>query len=71
MSGSPNDDVRGSAARDIRAGAGLCGQCVYAVVRPTRRGTTYLRCGLARADSRFPKYPRLPISACDGYEQAL
>ena len=46
---------------------GLCGRCVHAIVRPTRRGTTYLRCALAQQDDRFPKYPRLPMLACPGF----
>jgi hypothetical protein len=52
---------------DIRERAGLCGTCVHAIVRPTNRGTVYLRCGLAATDSRFPRYPRLPVVQCDGY----
>ena len=48
--------------------AGLCATCRHAVLRPTRRGTTYLRCGRAASDARFPKYPRLPVRTCAGYE---
>lgn len=48
--------------------AGLCGRCRHALLRPTNRGTTYLRCGLAAADDRFPKYPRLPVTECAGYQ---
>jgi hypothetical protein len=55
-------------ASDIRETAGLCGDCVHAVIRPTRRGTVYLRCGLAATDSRFPRYPRLPVVECVGHE---
>ncbi len=47
--------------------AGLCGTCRRALIRPTRRGPTYLRCGLATSDGRFPKYPRLPVLECAGY----
>jgi hypothetical protein len=56
---------------DIRLRAGLCGTCVHAIVRPTRRGTVYLRCGLASADDRYPKYPRLPVLNCPGYAAKL
>jgi hypothetical protein len=52
----------------LGADAGLCGDCMHALVRPTRRGTAYLRCGLAAVDGRYPKYPRLPVRACAGYE---
>jgi hypothetical protein len=52
---------------DIRTAAGLCGACQHAVIRPTRRGTVYLRCALAATDSRFAKYPPLPVRQCVGY----
>lgn len=55
-------------AEDVRARAGLCGHCAHAIVRPTRRGTVYLRCGRAATDHRYPKYPPLPTTACSGYE---
>lgn len=48
---------------------GLCGACRHALLRPTNRGTTYLRCGRAATDDRFPKYPRLPVTGCGGFEQ--
>lgn len=45
---------------------GLCLSCQHALIRPTKKGTTYLRCGLAATDDRFPKYPRLPVTFCRG-----
>jgi hypothetical protein len=32
------------------------------------RGSTFSMCLKSRDDSRFPKYPRLPVARCDGYE---
>jgi len=29
----------------------------------------YVLCQLSLHDPRFPKYPRLPVLACDGYEK--
>lgn len=55
---------------DVIGTAGLCGTCSNAIIRPTRRGTVYLRCALAATDDRFPKYPRLPKRECEGYEMA-
>ena len=55
---------------ELRGRAGLCGRCVHALVRPTRRGTAYLRCALAATDARFPKYPRLPVERCIGFVPA-
>ena len=55
---------------DTSVPAGLCGSCRHALLRPTRRGTTYLRCALAATDPRFPRYPRLPVRECAGYRRA-
>lgn len=46
---------------------GLCLSCRHALIRPTKKGTTYLRCGLAATDHRFPRYPRLPVVSCVGF----
>jgi hypothetical protein len=33
------------------------------------RGSTFLFCERAATDKSFPKYPRLPVLQCRGYEQ--
>ena len=48
---------------DIRGVAGLCGVCAHALIRPTNKGTVYLRCALAATDDRFA---RLPVDECPG-----
>ena len=58
-------------AAQLAVTSGLCATCRHAMLRPTRRGTTYLRCGLASIDGRFPKYPRLPVLTCEGYAREL
>ncbi|MFP5253094.1 MAG: hypothetical protein ACLGH4_04795 [Actinomycetes bacterium] len=52
----------------LGAPAGLCRTCEHAHLTVTRRGTTYLRCLRATTDPRFPRHPRLPVSACPGHE---
>lgn len=52
---------------ELSAPPGLCADCVHALLKRTNRGTTYLRCGLASTDERFPRYPRLPVLQCLGY----
>jgi hypothetical protein len=47
---------------------GLCQTCRNVRAISTARGSTFYLCRLAESDSRFPKYPRLPVSACAGYE---
>lgn len=49
------------------AGAGLCAACAHARVVESARGSTFVLCGLAATDARFPKYPRLPVLQCVGY----
>lgn len=49
---------------------GLCAACRHAHYVENDRGSTFLRCELSLTDPRFPKYPRLPVLACDGYRKA-
>ena len=46
---------------------GLCASCVHAIRITADRGSTFVQCALAKTDPRFPKYPRVPVLACDGY----
>jgi hypothetical protein len=34
----------------------------------TARGSRFLFCELSRTNPRFPRYPNLPVLACDGFE---
>jgi hypothetical protein len=49
---------------------GLCGECQHAAVKPTQRGTTYLRCTRAAWDDRLVRYPQLPVNGCPGFAAA-
>jgi hypothetical protein len=49
--------------------AGLCGDCTHARRIESERGSVFVLCQLALTDSRFPKYPRLPVLTCDGYQK--
>jgi len=61
---------RPSAAAWLKLGAdpGLCGFCRHAKLNETRRGTAYLRCTRAAWDIALPRYPRLPVTQCAGFE---
>jgi hypothetical protein len=48
--------------------AGLCASCVHARRIESDRGAIFWLCELSATDPRFPKYPRLPVLACDGHE---
>ena len=45
---------------------GLCGDCRHCRVVAARNTRFYL-CLVSERDARFPKYPRLPVVACDAY----
>lgn len=48
--------------------AGLCSLCAHQRVVVSGRGSTFSLCLRAREDSRFAKYPRVPVLTCAGYE---
>jgi hypothetical protein len=49
--------------------AGLCASCQHARRIESARGSTFVLCALSATDPGFPKYPRLPVVACDGYKR--
>jgi hypothetical protein len=36
---------------------------------PNRRGSVFSLCERSKTDERFPKYPRVPVQECPGYER--
>ncbi len=48
---------------------GLCASCRHARPIAGARSTFWL-CDRSRTDPRFPRYPRLPVVRCAGYERA-
>ncbi|HEV2811669.1 MAG TPA: hypothetical protein VGW10_00340 [Solirubrobacteraceae bacterium] len=48
--------------------AGLCERCVHQKVIRNTRGSSFSLCERSKTDPRFPKYPRLPVTRCDGFE---
>jgi hypothetical protein len=54
---------------DRRIAAGLCADCVHARGIESGRKSTFILCELSFTDSRFPKYPRLPVISCDGFKK--
>jgi hypothetical protein len=57
----------GDRARSGVPGAGLCNACVHQRAITSDRGSVFSMCRLAARDARFPRYPRLPVLACDGF----
>ncbi len=53
-----------------RPPAGLCDTCVHQRVVATTRGTSFSLCERSRTDPAYPRYPRLPVTACPGHQLA-
>ncbi len=51
------------------ARAGLCDSCAHQQVVRNTRGSTFSLCRRSREDPDFPRYPRLPVLSCAGYER--
>jgi hypothetical protein len=50
--------------------AGLCDSCRHQKVIRTTRGSAFSMCERSKIEpERFPKYPRLPVEECAGYER--
>jgi hypothetical protein len=52
-----------------RQPAGLCDSCRHQRVVRNTRGSTFSLCERSKTDPAFPRYPRLPVIECVGYEQ--
>ena len=52
---------------DAERHVGLCARCRHASRVPTSRSLFWL-CRLSGTDSRFERYPRLPVLECPGHE---
>jgi hypothetical protein len=49
--------------------AGLCDTCVHQRVVNNTRGSSFSLCQRSKTEpDKFPRYPRIPVTECDGYE---
>ena len=50
--------------------AGLCDTCVHQRVVRNTRGSRFSLCQRSKTEPEtYPRYPRVPVTACPGYEQ--
>lgn len=73
--------ARGKDARESRVGkeagadpnhrmhAGLCADCRWSRRIESSRGSSFWLCRRSEIDTRYRKYPPLPVMQCDGYEE--
>jgi hypothetical protein len=55
-------------AEKLRSRVGLCADCRFMRRMQSDRGSVFYLCERSATDPRFPKYPRLPVLLCSGYE---
>ncbi|HEV3045994.1 MAG TPA: hypothetical protein VGY13_01415 [Solirubrobacteraceae bacterium] len=55
-------------ARRAAPPAGLCERCSHQRVVRNTRGSSFSLCERSRSDPAFPRYPRLPVLECAGFE---
>jgi hypothetical protein len=55
------------AAPPVRAG--LCDRCRHQRVVRNTRGSSFSMCERSKTDPRYPKYPRVPVTECRGFEE--
>ena len=50
--------------------AGLCDSCAYQRLVNNTRGSTFSLCNRSKDEpERYPRYPRLPVTACPGFSR--
>lgn len=49
---------------------GLCADCQFVRRMESDRGSVFYMCQRSATDPSFPKYPRLPVLQCAGFESA-
>jgi hypothetical protein len=54
--------------RRERVAVGLCFDCRWMRRMKSARGSSFYFCERSLTDPAFPKYPRLPVLQCAGYE---
>ena len=48
--------------------AGLCNRCRWQRVVRTTRGSAFSLCERSRQEPGYPRYPRIPVERCPGFE---
>lgn len=50
--------------------AGLCDTCVHQRIVKNTRGSTFSLCERSKTEpEKYPRYPRIPVGSCPGYER--
>ena len=61
--------MSGETSREAVGRFGLCDSCRHQRLVGNTRGSSFSLCERSRADPAFPKYPRMPVLECRGWER--
>jgi hypothetical protein len=59
-----------AAGKRERPSVGLCDSCLQQRLVPNTRGSVFSLCERSKTDPAYPRYPRIPVLSCPGFEQA-
>ncbi len=54
--------------RRVRSPIGLCDSCLHQQLVPNTRGSVFSLCERSKTDPAYPRYPRVPVLSCPGFE---
>lgn len=54
--------------RRARPPTGLCDSCLHQRLVPNTRGSVFSLCERSKTDPSYPRYPRVPVLSCPGFE---
>ncbi len=63
-----NDTTSQDRERERRR-VGMCADCRFMRLLESARGSKFYLCERSTTDPTYPKYPRLPVPQCRGYER--
>jgi hypothetical protein len=66
---SAEHERTGKEWKSERSCVGLCADCRFMRVVQSDRASKFYFCERSATDPTFPKYPRLPVIECRGYEK--
>jgi len=50
---------------------GLCADCIHRKEIRSDRGSVFIMCLRSFSEPEYPKYPRLPVLSCAGFELSV
>lgn len=56
------------ASRPPASPHGLCDACAHQSLVRNTRGSVFSLCLRSRTEPAYPRYPRVPVASCPGYE---